>query len=219
MLNLCRFFFQALSLSFCSSLLTAQEIHFPCDSNFQFYQILWSEPGTKAIYDSLNSIDFSDQDFELRIWEHTPGHLGMVHDAFILRHFKDPRGWRGYYYSGFKDGWTPKNMAEFFTDNELETYSREDWQEVWDTLVNYHILDLEPPSQEELEESYGFRVHTSHDTHFIIELIQEDCQRSYGFSYGTASTGPFDTIPEFVALRQIVKFRLKILQKGRGKTN
>lgn len=183
-----------------------KDLAFECNPKFRFEGQMWADDNINKIYDSLNHIDFSKEDFELRIWYYCAGQIGIANNVFIMRHYMKGNKWKAFYYRGFKeDNNTHKTMKEFFSNNELTKYKPPQWQLFWDTLVANNILSLVPPSQESLSKILGGGwVSVSHDCYYTFELVKKDCKRSYGFSSGVTSIGNFNDLPEFKTFHKLI---------------
>lgn len=181
---------------------------FECNPGFQIKPDMWPNDNINRtkIFDSLNHIDFTKEDFELRIWYYCEGQLGIVKNVFIMRHYLKGKEWRGFYYRNFKeDNATQKTMEEFFQNGELKKYTPKEWQLFWDTMVANNILTLVPPSQESLSKILGGGwVSISHDCSYEFILIKKDCRRHYTFSTGVTSIGNFTNVPEIKAFNKLI---------------
>jgi len=192
-----------------------QTISFPCDSHFKFFTQDWSDNRITALYDSLNRINFSEIDFEARIWKQCNGQLGMENNVFIMRHCRKKNIWRGYYYKGFRGADAHKTMSEYFKNAEITKYKPKQWKTYWDTLISDSILTLKTPTRSELEKALNknnpkYPEETilldgpAHDCFYVVELVGENCRRSYSFN------GYYLAMREFYDLKEIQSFK-KIL--------
>lgn len=182
-------------------------LNFQCDSNFSFYNQMWADKNINKIYDSLNRINFSEQDFEMRIWYYCAGQLGIANNAFVLKHYAKGNYWKAFYYKGFKDdNTTHKTANEFFSNSELIKFKSNEWAMFYDTLVTNHILTLNYPSHESLSKLLnGDRLNTSHNCYYTFELIKKDCKRRYTFDTTTPSIQNFEQIPEFKSFHTLIR--------------
>lgn len=162
----------------------AQNLDFPCDSNFTFYGYDWVDEDWVKIYDSLNVIDFTETEIEIRFWTYTAGHIGLVHEALILRKTANKNTWKAFKYSGFEHGSSKhKTMEEFFSNNELTSLSKREIKHRVTVLLENDILSLEEPTYASLSHITDLRgISSSHGVLYTVEVIAENCAREYGIT-------------------------------------
>lgn len=178
---------------------------FKCDPKSEFYKKMWSRDSIAKMYDSLNHINFSKEDFELRIWSDCglSGHRG--YNIFIMRHYIKRNKWRGFYYTGMREqGYLYKTMQEFFHNTELTKYKPKEWKLFWDTLVANNILTLVPLSQDSITKLLGAVVMVFDDCGYTIELLKKDCKRNYSFRSGIGAEKQLKDIQEFKSLHALI---------------
>ncbi len=200
--------------------LKSQDIAFPCDSKFNFYQENWADNGINALYDSLNNINYSKIDFELRFWTDGNGQAGLTKNVFIMRHCIKGNKWSAFFYKGFKNADTHKTISEYFKNAEIKKYKDKEWKIFWDTLVMNNVLTLQPPSASSLEQTFNNSnpqypevvrtlPSTSEEVYYRIELIKKDCKRSYGFNDSILYSNAFNDLEEIKNFKNLVLFMNK----------
>jgi hypothetical protein len=184
-----------------------QEFSFNCDPPLSKQQIFlmshhWADDNINKVYDSLRKIDFTKQDFEIRIWYSIDG---ICNNVFIMRHYPKKNKWKAFYYTGYDTLGQHKTMTDYFTNNELKENNSKEWNLFWNKLTSYNILNINPPTMESLEKILGGYPDISHDEYYSFELIKKDCRRGYSFSQAISDMKPVQNIQEYKDFKAIVK--------------
>lgn len=194
----------------------SQSVSFRCDTNFQFHRINWAD-STQAIYDSLNRIDFSKEDIELRIWHLSTGLAGRSYNVFIMRHYIEKSQWTASYYKAFRGLlMSHKSMDEFFAADALIKSDSAYLGTVWDTLVSKGILTCQQPSEESLAKMYGSNDRGMWEDcgcSYVFELVKKGCGRK--FSYDCCAffmDTAYSKIPEFRQMNGLSEYLDKFLK-------
>ncbi|NEN24894.1 hypothetical protein G3O08_15440 [Cryomorpha ignava] len=194
--------------------LNAQNLDFQCDSTFTFYGRQWVDPDWVAIYDSLNVIDYTDTELEIRFWTYAAGHTGLLNEVIVLRKPKNKNYWNSFLYSGFINHANHKSMETFFLDNEINCLSKRKLKRKVAQLLENDILTLEEPTYESLSPIIDLRgLSTSHPVVYTIEILSENCARKYSIGGLWANMDILQGIDVFVKFNAIKSIFLEIGKK------